>query len=121
MVAVLERLKAAGLPQTIKVDNGSEFISKALDAWAHRHGSRGQQTPSAFVADWQQTRTDPKAEFLTHEMVQYSGRCQSLKYLVMSGPKQRRVTSELEFEISKPGQLVFNTSLLDSTQRSVSL
>ena len=127
MVAVLERLKESGLPQTIKVDNGSEFISKALDA-AHRHGGKldfsrlgkptdnafiesfngrlrqeclnqnwflsladaretienwrqdyneyrphsslGQQTPSEFVADWQQTRTDQKAEFLTLEMVQ---------------------------------------------------
>ena len=37
VVAVLERLKESGLPQTIKVDNGSEFISKALDAWAHHH------------------------------------------------------------------------------------
>lgn len=32
VVAVLERLQEGGLPQTIKVDNGSEFISKALDA-----------------------------------------------------------------------------------------
>ena len=128
VVAVLERLKESGLPQTIKVDNGSEFISKALDAWAHRHGvklefsrpgkptdnafiesfngrlrqeclnqnwflsladaretienwrqdyneyrphsSLDQQTPSEFVAGWQQTQTDPKAGFLTHEMVQ---------------------------------------------------
>jgi putative transposase len=125
---VLERLKENGLPQTIKVDNGSECISKALDAWAHCHGvklefsrpgkptdnafiesfngrlrqeclnqnwflsladaretiescrqdyneyrahsSLGQQTPSEFVADWQQTRTDQKAGFLTLEMVQ---------------------------------------------------
>jgi len=29
-----------------------------------------QQTPSEFVAGWQQTRTDPKAGFLTREMVQ---------------------------------------------------
>jgi putative transposase len=128
VVAVLERLKESGLPQTIKVDNGSEFISKVVDAWAHRHcvklefsrpgkptdnafiesfngrlrqeclnqnwflslddaketienwrqdyneyrphSSLGQQTPSEFVADWQQTRTDPKAGFLNLEMVQ---------------------------------------------------
>src|SRR6478672_1308313 len=31
VVAVLEGLKASGLPQTIKVDNGTEFMSKALD------------------------------------------------------------------------------------------
>ncbi|MEN3330510.1 MAG: putative transposase [Acidobacteriota bacterium] len=55
VVAVLERLQAAGLPKTIKVDNGSEFISKALDAWAHRHGVRlefsrpGKRTDNAFI------------------------------------------------------------------------
>jgi putative transposase len=34
------------------------------------HSSLGQQTPSEFVAGWQQTRTDPKAGFLNVEMVQ---------------------------------------------------
>lgn len=35
---VLERLKTGcGLPQVIKVDNGSEFISKAMDEWAYRN------------------------------------------------------------------------------------
>ena len=38
-VAVLERLKGTiGLPQRIAVDNGPEFISKALDAWAYWNG-----------------------------------------------------------------------------------
>ncbi len=38
VVAVLERLKrTVGVPQRIAVDNGPEFISKALDAWAYRH------------------------------------------------------------------------------------
>jgi len=55
VVAVLERLKEGGLPQTIKVDNGSEFISKAVDAWAHEHGVRlefsrpGKPTDNAFI------------------------------------------------------------------------
>lgn len=35
---VLERLKLThGLPQVIHCDNGSEFISKAVDDWAHRN------------------------------------------------------------------------------------
>lgn len=38
VVAVLERLRLTrGLPQRITVDNGPEFRSKALDAWAHQH------------------------------------------------------------------------------------
>jgi putative transposase len=38
VVAVLERLRATrGLPQRITVDNGPEFQSKALDAWAHHN------------------------------------------------------------------------------------
>lgn len=35
---VLNRIKSGrGLPQTIKVDNGSEFISKTMDRWAYEH------------------------------------------------------------------------------------
>ncbi len=36
---VLERLAGIrGLPKTIVLDNGPEFHSRALDAWAHGHG-----------------------------------------------------------------------------------
>jgi putative transposase len=38
-----------GLPKAITVDNGSEFYSRALDAWAYRHGvqpdSSGPESP----------------------------------------------------------------------------
>jgi putative transposase len=34
---VLERLaQTTGLPKVIQVDNGPEFVAKALDEWAHR-------------------------------------------------------------------------------------
>ena len=39
VVAALERVaKQCGCPTMITVDNGSEFTSKALDAWADTHG-----------------------------------------------------------------------------------
>lgn len=44
-----------GLPERISVDNGPEFVSKALDAWAHRHGVQlifsrpGKPTDNPFV------------------------------------------------------------------------
>jgi putative transposase len=39
VVAALERVaKQHGYPKMITVDNGSEFTSKALDAWAYAHG-----------------------------------------------------------------------------------
>src|SRR5467141_1218626 len=39
VVRVLERLKEQrGLPERIVMDNGPEFTSKALDAWAHAAG-----------------------------------------------------------------------------------
>lgn len=39
VVAALERVaKRSGYPKMITVDNGSEFASKALDAWAYAHG-----------------------------------------------------------------------------------
>ncbi|WP_179297021.1 integrase core domain-containing protein [Burkholderia ubonensis] len=30
------------MPNLIQVDNGPEFVSKALDAWAHEHGVKLQ-------------------------------------------------------------------------------
>jgi putative transposase len=39
VVTALERMaKRSGYPKMITVDNGSEFASKALDAWAYHHG-----------------------------------------------------------------------------------
>ncbi len=56
VVAVLDRLKATvQLPKRLAVDNGLEFISKALDAWAYRNGVQrefsrpGKPTDNAFV------------------------------------------------------------------------
>lgn len=56
VVEVLERLKdTCGLPKTIKVDQGSEFISKAMDEWAHRNNVKlefsrpGKPTDNAFI------------------------------------------------------------------------
>ena len=56
VVEVLMRLsRARSLPRTIRVDNGSEFISKVLDQWAYLNGveldfSRpGKPTDNAFI------------------------------------------------------------------------
>jgi putative transposase len=57
VVRVMERMKLTRgvVPQRIKVDNGSEFISKALDKWAYENGvvldfSRpGKPTDNAYI------------------------------------------------------------------------
>jgi putative transposase len=56
VVEVMTQLHRRGLlPERIKVDNGSEFISKALDQWAYEHNvvldfSRpGKPTDNAFI------------------------------------------------------------------------
>ena len=56
VVEVLERLRrTVGTPARIAIDNGPEFISKALDAWAYRHQIRlefsrlGKPTDNAYV------------------------------------------------------------------------
>jgi putative transposase len=56
VVRVLEQLRQTrGLPERITVDNGPEFQSKALDAWAHRravqlHFSRpGKPVDNTFI------------------------------------------------------------------------
>jgi putative transposase len=56
VVRVLEQVAAErGLPATIKTDNGSEFIGKAMDRWAYEKGVRldfsrpGKPTDTAMV------------------------------------------------------------------------
>ncbi|RDI58551.1 integrase-like protein [Microvirga subterranea] len=39
VVATLNRVTGIyGVPQTIRVDNGPEFVSRSLDLWAYQHG-----------------------------------------------------------------------------------
>ena len=56
VIAVLEELAATrGLPESLVVDHGPEFISKALDAWAYAHGVRlvfirpGKPVDNAYI------------------------------------------------------------------------
>lgn len=56
VVATLDRVCGeVGYPKTIRVDQGSEFVSRDLDLWAYRHGvtldfSRpGKPTDNAFI------------------------------------------------------------------------
>jgi len=56
VVTVLERVSRRwGLPQVLQVDNGPECTSRALDAWAHRHGVKlafsrpGTPTDNPFI------------------------------------------------------------------------
>ena len=56
VAAVLSRISALkGLPHTISVDNGPEFISNAMDAWAHVRGIKlqfnrpGKPVDNAFM------------------------------------------------------------------------
>jgi putative transposase len=56
VVTLLEGLRSTvGVPQRIAIDNGPEFISKALDAWAYRNGVQlefsrpGKPTDNAFA------------------------------------------------------------------------
>ena len=56
VVEVLSRLAMQrGLPDVIRVDNGTEFTSKALDQWAYQHGVKldfirpGKPVDNAFI------------------------------------------------------------------------
>jgi putative transposase len=56
VVRVLEKLAfLRGLPDTIVIDNGSEFTGRALDAWANQHGVKlhfidpGKPVQNAYV------------------------------------------------------------------------
>lgn len=65
VIAVLERLRAErGLPATIVTDNGPEFTSQALDAWAYARGvtlefiQPGKPVQNAFIESFNGTFRD---------------------------------------------------------------
>jgi putative transposase len=56
VVRVLEMLRdLRGLPNAIRLDNGPEFTSRAMDDWAHKNGVKldfiapGKPTQNAFI------------------------------------------------------------------------
>lgn len=72
VILCLERAGATyGFPKTIVVDNGPEFASKALNAWAHRRGIElyfiepGKPVQNAFIESFNGTC---RAEFLNQEL-----------------------------------------------------
>jgi len=72
VITCLERAgKASGFPKTIVVDNGPEFASKALNAWAHRREIElyfiepGKPVQNAFIESFNGTC---RAEFLNQEL-----------------------------------------------------
>jgi putative transposase len=65
VIELLERVgKERGFPETIVVDNGPEFASKALHAWAYRRGVRlhfidpGKPVQNAFIESFNGTCRD---------------------------------------------------------------
>ncbi len=56
MASCLDRVaQVRGYPGSIRVDNGTEFYSKAMDQWAYRHGLKlefirpGKPTENSYV------------------------------------------------------------------------
>jgi putative transposase len=59
VIDVLERLREErGLPDIIVTDNGSEFTSRAFDAWAHARGVRRHPPRPSVVAAEDPAETD---------------------------------------------------------------
>jgi len=65
VIEVLERLRAArGLPEVVITDNGSEFTSRAFDAWAYARGVKiryiqpGKPVQNCFVESFNGTFRD---------------------------------------------------------------
>ena len=59
VVTTLERVAGVyGVPRTIRLDNGPEFVSRALDLWAYRNGvvltSRALASPPT-TASWRRS------------------------------------------------------------------
>src|SRR5882724_2204788 len=102
VVRVLERLAAQrGLPERIVMDNGPEFTSKALDAWAHAAGVKlhfirpGKPTENAFVASFNGRFREV---CLSEELVYQLDRCQN-QDRNLETPLQREEAAQLTVRI----------------------
>ncbi len=76
VVATLEAVcRKVGYPRTIRVDNGSEFVSRDMDLWAYQRGvtldfSRpGKPTDNAFIEAF-----NSKLRMREHALVPVAGR-----------------------------------------------
>ena len=72
VVRVLEQVTAQrGKPQSIRVDNGPEFISRSLDLWAYFNGVKldfsrpGRPTDNAFIESFRIARDSAPCPFCT--------------------------------------------------------
>lgn len=87
VTALEEVVQDRGIPETIQVDNGPEFISKALDFWAWSHGVQldfsrsGKPTDNPFNRVVQR---EAPGGVLASELVFVAGRCPgATRYLAM--------------------------------------
>ena len=78
---VMERMKLLRgvVPERIKVDNGSEFISKALDKWAYENkvtldfSRPGKPTDNAFIESFNGSF---RRRMFERQLVLIFGRCE---------------------------------------------
>ena len=81
VVRVMERIRLTRgvIPERIKVDNGSEFISKALDKWAYENDvildfSRpGKPTDNAFIESFDRSF---RRRMFERQLVPLTGGCE---------------------------------------------
>ena len=45
-------VRQRGAPRSMTVDNGSEFASRVMDAWAYRHGCNGLSSSGPRMCAW---------------------------------------------------------------------
>ena len=109
VVATLDEAVAAyGIPRTIRVDNGPEFISKELDLWAHVRDIKldfsrpGKPTDNAYIESF---NSRFREEFLN-----------TIWFMNLADAKSKTETWRMEYNNVRPHSAIGNIPPAEFTQ-----
>lgn len=111
VVRVMERIKLTRgiVPRRIKVDNGSEFISKALDKWAYENG---------VVLDFSRPVKPTDNAFIESLNGSFRDECLNVNcFLSLEDAKEKITTFKEEYNHFRPHSSLGNLTPIEALNR----
>ena len=114
VVEVLERVgRAVGLPAVIRVDQGSEFVSRDLDLWAYQRG---------VTLDFSRPAKPTDNAFIESFNGKFRAECLNAHWFMSLDDAQRKCeTWRRDYNEERPHSAIGNKTPIELVNRSVAL